>query len=56
MSKEMGRLDSKIQQLKQELILIIEATGLDSQDTLRLSQKLDQLKSGFIYVKHSYKK
>ncbi len=44
MLKEMDTLDGRIQQLKQELILIVEATSLDSQDTLRCSQKLDQLK------------
>lgn len=30
--------------MKQELFLIVEATSLDSQDTLRRSQKSDQLK------------
>ncbi len=37
----MDRLDGRIQQLKQELILIVEATSLDSQDTPRYSQNRD---------------
>ena len=36
-------LDMKINELKQELIQIAGATGINSPDTLNISQELDQL-------------
>src|SRR3954453_14768631 len=41
---EIDELQDKINQLKKELIQIAEETGLNSDDTIRYSQKLD----GFI--------
>lgn len=40
---EMDRLSIRIQQLKKELSQTVEETGLNSQETLKCSQKLDQL-------------
>lgn len=36
-------LEERINQLKEDLIQIVEATGLNSPETLYCSQKLDQL-------------
>ena len=36
-------LDMKINKLKEELTQIVEATGINSSDTLNISQELDQL-------------
>ncbi|WP_428909976.1 Spo0E family sporulation regulatory protein-aspartic acid phosphatase [Niallia sp. Krafla_26] len=43
MGKEWKRLNIQIQHLKNELKLTVSATGLDSQETLKCSQKLDKL-------------
>lgn len=39
---EVDKLESRINQLRQELIEIAEATGLNSHDTLHCSQTLDK--------------
>lgn len=54
---EIEALEDQINELKTELIQIAKTTGLNSQDTICCSQKLDQLIT--IYQKHeqpSYKK
>ncbi|MFJ7975770.1 Spo0E family sporulation regulatory protein-aspartic acid phosphatase [Peribacillus sp. NPDC096379] len=51
---EIDELDYRINQLKKELILIAEATGLNSHETICCSQKIDQLIT--IYQKLSYEK
>ena len=43
MFTEVDNLESRINELKKELILIAKETGLNSQDTINCSQKLDQL-------------
>ena len=40
---QIDELEERIKQLKKELILIAEETGLNSHDTLCCSQKLDEL-------------
>ena len=40
---EIDELDDRINQLKKELMQIAEETGLNSNDTIRYSQKLDEL-------------
>ena len=47
-------LEYRINELKKELIQIVERTGLNSRETLVCSQKLDKLIT--IYQKSSYKK
>ncbi|MBZ5752963.1 aspartyl-phosphate phosphatase Spo0E family protein [Metabacillus rhizolycopersici] len=47
-------LEYRINQLKEELIQIAKATGLNSPKTICFSQKLDQIIT--IYQKLSYKK
>ncbi|RFU64716.1 aspartyl-phosphate phosphatase Spo0E family protein [Peribacillus glennii] len=37
------QLEVRIKQLKKDLIRIVEATGLNSHETLNCSQKLDKL-------------
>ncbi|PLT35610.1 aspartyl-phosphate phosphatase Spo0E family protein [Bacillus sp. V5-8f] len=37
------KLEHRIKQLKKDLIRIVEATGLNSHETLSCSQQLDQL-------------
>ena len=39
---EIDELEDRINQLKKELIQIAEETGLNSDDTIRYSQKLDE--------------
>ncbi|MBT2735703.1 aspartyl-phosphate phosphatase Spo0E family protein [Bacillus sp. ISL-7] len=41
--KEIDELEGRINQLKKELIQITEVTGLNSDETICCSQKLDQL-------------
>jgi stage 0 sporulation regulatory protein len=43
MVSEIEKLDDRINQLREELIQIAKATGLKSNETLRYSQKLDDL-------------
>ena len=43
MSTDLYQLEDRIKQLRKELIQKVEETGLNSQDTLCCSQKLDQL-------------
>lgn len=40
---EIGKLAEQIQMMRNELLLTAETAGINSQDTLRCSQKLDQL-------------
>ena len=40
---EIDELEDRINQLKKDLIQIAEETGLNSDDTIRYSQKLDEL-------------
>jgi Spo0E like sporulation regulatory protein len=57
MVKEIDKLDDQIHQLKKELILTAEETGLISDDTLNCSRKLDQLITTYqVYLRHSYNK
>ena len=42
MKVEFEKLEETISQLKEELIQIVEATGLNSYDTLNCSQELDK--------------
>jgi len=42
MKVEFEKLEETINQLKEELIQIVEATGLNSYDTLNCSQELDK--------------
>ena len=53
MSIVIDDLVDRINQQKKELIQIVEATGLNSPDTICCSQKLDQLIT--IYQKFYYK-
>ena len=43
MSVEDDELEHRINQMRKKLILIAKETGLNSDDTLRYSQKLDEL-------------
>jgi hypothetical protein len=43
MSVEDDELEHRINQMRKNLILIAKETGLNSHDTLRYSQKLDEL-------------
>lgn len=43
MVNEIERMEKQIQQLKRELTLKVELSGLNSQDTLCCSQQLDKL-------------
>ena len=43
MCKNISRLEDKISQTRIELMQIAEETGLNSEDTLQSSQKLDEL-------------
>ncbi|SMQ86868.1 Spo0E like sporulation regulatory protein [Bacillus sp. OV166] len=43
MVSEIEKLEDRINQLREELIQIAKATGLKSNETLRCSQKLDDL-------------
>jgi hypothetical protein len=43
MSVEDHELEHRINQMRKNLILIAKETGLNSDDTLRYSQKLDEL-------------
>ncbi|MBV7504841.1 aspartyl-phosphate phosphatase Spo0E family protein [Bacillus sp. sid0103] len=43
MGSEIEKLDDRINKLREELIQIAKATGLKSNETLRYSQKLDDL-------------
>lgn len=43
MSVEDDELEHRINQMRKSLILIAKETGLNSDDTLRYSQKLDEL-------------
>jgi stage 0 sporulation regulatory protein len=43
MVSEIEKLEDRINQLREELIQIAKATGLKSNETLRYSQKLDDL-------------
>ncbi|MCQ6277431.1 aspartyl-phosphate phosphatase Spo0E family protein [Bacillus sp. V3B] len=54
MLKEINELEDMIDHLKNELIQVAEATGLNSHHTLCCSQKLDELIT--IYQKLSYEK
>ncbi len=42
MKVDFEKLEEKINQLKMELIQVVEATGLDSYDALYCSQELDK--------------
>lgn len=39
---EIVKLENKINQLKRELVQVVRSTGLNSTDSLRCSQELDQ--------------
>ena len=57
MKQEIDQLHVQIQQLRQELILIVGETGLNSEDTLKCSQELDELIINYqIYVGRSDQK
>ena len=43
MCKNISRLEDKISEIETELMQIAEETGLNSEDTLLSSQKLDEL-------------
>jgi hypothetical protein len=51
---KIDKLEGRINQLKKELILTAETTGLNSQDTICCSKNLDQFIT--IYQKLIYKK
>ena len=51
MCTEVGELEYKINQMRQTLILIAVETGLNSDDTLWYSQKLDELISRYQKLK-----
>ncbi|MBZ5753252.1 aspartyl-phosphate phosphatase Spo0E family protein [Metabacillus rhizolycopersici] len=51
---ELDEIEYRINQLRKELILIAEITGLNSRETIYYSQKLDQLIA--IYQKYYFKK
>ena len=48
---EIDELDDRINQLKKELMQIAEETGLNSNDTIRYSQKLDELITRYQKIK-----
>lgn len=54
MLKEINELEDMIDHLKKELIQVAKSTGLNSHQTIRCSQKLDEHIT--IYQKLSYKK
>ena len=57
MKVEFEKLEETINQLKEELIQIVEATGLNSYDTLNCSQELDKHISIYQrYVQYASKK
>lgn len=43
MINDRAKLEERIERLKKELVLTVKSTGLDSQETLSCSQKLDKL-------------
>jgi stage 0 sporulation regulatory protein len=51
---EIDKLESRINQLRKEMIQAAEVTSINSHKTIRYSQKLDQLIT--IYQKLSYRK
>ena len=60
MKVEFEKLEETINQLKEELIQIVEATGLNSYDTLNCSQELDKhisrlSKISTIFLKKSFR-
>ena len=48
---EIDELDDRINQLKKELMQIAEETGLNSNDTIRYSQKFDELITRYQKIK-----
>ncbi|MDQ0199937.1 aspartyl-phosphate phosphatase Spo0E family protein [Neobacillus ginsengisoli] len=54
MVSEIEKLEDRINQLREELIQIANETGLNSNETLRFSQKLDDLIT--MYQKNKNKK
>ena len=55
---EVGELEYKINQMREALILIAAETGLNSDETLCYSQKLDELIARYQKLKmiHTHKK
>lgn len=53
MSVEYDELEHRINEMRKNLILIAKETGLNSADSLRYSQKLDELIT--IFQKKKYK-
>ena len=51
---EIDELEDRINQLKKELIQIAEETGLNSDDTIRYSQKLDESHHEVSKTKNEY--
>jgi stage 0 sporulation regulatory protein len=53
MCAEVEKLEFRINQMRKSLILIVEETGLNSDDTICYSQKLDELISRYQKLKMS---
>jgi stage 0 sporulation regulatory protein len=53
MCAEAAKLEYRINQMRKSLILIVEETGLNSDDTIWFSQKLDDLITSYQKLKMS---
>ena len=53
MCAEVKKLEYRINQMRKSLILIVEETGLNSDDTIWFSQKLDELITSYQKLKMS---
>jgi stage 0 sporulation regulatory protein len=53
MCAEVEELECRINQMRKSLILIVEETGLNSDDTICFSQKLDELITSYQKFKMS---
>ena len=53
MYAEVEKLEYRINQMRKRLILIVEETGLNSDDTIWFSQKLDELITSYQKLKMS---
>lgn len=53
MCAEVEKLEYRINQMRKSLILIVEETGLNSDDTIWFSQKLDELITSYQKLKMS---
>ena len=51
---EIKELETQINQLREGLVQIVNATGLDSNESLRYSRKLDELITMYQKSKHKH--